>query len=102
MAQSLLRQRNRLWRDTVILAIKLFLAGIIGVIIGIIWFIAGLRNDPDGVLSGGLWKGPIAFTVGVVALVLSIREITRENASEPEEFPVNPPAPNPDNKPESN
>jgi hypothetical protein len=48
--------------------IKVFMAGIIGVIMGIIWFVAGLKNDPDSVLSGGLWKGPIAFTVGVVAL----------------------------------
>jgi hypothetical protein len=69
---------------------KIFMAGIVGVVMGLIWFISGLTGtDPDSPFSGGLWKGPLAFAVGVAALVISVKEMMRGNASVPNEIPEN-------------
>jgi hypothetical protein len=83
--------------------VKIFFAGIVGVVMGLVWFVSGLTGAaPDSPFAGGLWKGPLAFTVGVIALYISIKEMSAQGSSTPNEFPENTSAPNPDAPPESN
>lgn len=63
------------------LAIKLILGGIPSVVIGVIWLIYGLNGgDPNGVFTGGIWKGPLLMSAGVGAVIMGIRMIREESA----------------------
>jgi hypothetical protein len=59
-------------------ALRLVIAGIPCVLIGIAWFIDSFGNDnPDAIFTGGRWKGPLLFAAGLAATIMGIRELTQ-------------------------
>ena len=67
------------------LGLKLTLGGVPAAAIGIYWFVGELNGgDPDGILTGGLWKGPLLICAGIAAVIMGIRMLREEN-SQPDE-----------------
>ncbi len=55
-------------------ALRIILGGAGAVVVGVIWFAYGLSGgDPNGVFTGGLWKGPLLAAAGAGAVIMGVR-----------------------------
>jgi hypothetical protein len=56
--------------------LRMILGGCCAAIIGVVWFFNGLRGeDPDGIVTGGLWKGPLLFLAGAAGAFMGLRAL---------------------------
>lgn len=54
--------------------LRILLVGIVSIILGGVWLAYGIKGgDPDGVFTGGLWKGPLLLATGTAAIVVGLR-----------------------------
>ena len=59
-------------------ALRMLFGGIAATIIGFIWLGYGIQGgDPEGVLTGGLWKGPLLVVTGIGSAIMGVRMLRR-------------------------
>lgn len=64
-------------------ALRMLFGGGAATLFGLLWLGCGLTgSDLDGVLTGGLWKGPLLMVAGIGAVVMGIRML-REGDERP-------------------
>lgn len=71
------------------LGLKLMGTGVAGLLGGGMLLLEGLKDDPNNLITGGLWKGPVLMVLGVIMLVIGARTMMTPQ-DEPEPQPADP------------
>ena len=60
-------------------ALRLAIGGGLAALVGLLWLGLGITgNDFDGILPGGLWKGPLLMAAGGTGVVMGVRMLRQD------------------------